>query len=264
MNSHQIEKLLIFLKTGTFILNVPVFCSMIEGMKVIILAGGKATRLPNSAADIPKSLVEVAGKPVLQHQIDLLERVGFSDITFALGMKADRIVDYVKDKYEYVVEQSQLGTGGAIKFASRGLREPFFVLNGDVLSNIHFGDFWDTYKRSGAENMIVAWRCLDVRDFGHLEMDWSFDSSGKSARITDFLEKPVTKSAGFINAGAYLLSPDIFKNDPQESFSIEKDIFPRLVGEKKLHAYMHEGWWMEMGTEERLEDVRKEFDKKFR
>lgn len=237
---------------------------MIEGMKVIILAGGKATRLPDSAANIPKALVEVAGKPVLQHQIDLLEQVGFSDITFALGMKADKIADYIKDKYEYVVEEAQLGTGGAIKFASKGFREPFFVLNGDVLSNIHFGDFWDTYKRSGAENMIVAWHCSDVRDFGHLGMDWSFDHSGKSARITDFLEKPVKKSAGFINAGAYLLSPDVFEDHPQESFSLEKDIFPKLVEEEKLNAYMHEGWWMEMGTEERLTQVREEFDAKFR
>ena len=85
---------------------------------------------------ISKLLVKVAGKPILQHQIDLLAKHDLNDIRFSLGYKAEQIIDYLNGKYEYIKETRPLGTGGAIKFASKDLDEDFMVLNGDILSNV--------------------------------------------------------------------------------------------------------------------------------
>lgn len=115
-------------------------------VKIIILAGGKATRLPESAKNIPKPLVKIAGKAILQHQVDLLKKHGLTDIRFGLGYRANKIIDYLNGKYEYTIEPKPLGTGGAIKFASEDLKEDFMVLNGDVLSDMDFSAFIKFHK----------------------------------------------------------------------------------------------------------------------
>ena len=107
-------------------------------MKAIILAGGKGTRLPESAKHIPKALVSINNKAVIQHQLDLLQKHGITDVIFALGFRHDHIIDHIRGKHHFVVEKEPLGTGGAIKFASQGLTEPFLVLNGDILSDFDF------------------------------------------------------------------------------------------------------------------------------
>lgn len=228
-------------------------------MKAIILAGGRATRLPDSAREIPKILVDIGGKPVLQHQIDLLAQHGINDVRFSLGVKADQVIEYLKGKHDHITQNKPLGTGGAIKLAVHDVTDPFVVLNGDILSDINFSEFLDIYKQSGAEHMLAAWHCSDVRDFGHVGLDWERSPSEKHAPVNDFFEKPAKKVAGFINTGAYIMRPEPFLEHPEDSFSVERDIFPRLVDEGKLHAYVHGGLWVEMGTEERLHQVRKEF-----
>ena len=218
-------------------------------MKAIILAGGRATRLPNSAKEIPKVLVEINGKPVLQHQIDLLASHGIFDIRLALGHKPDQIISYLGGKYEYVIEKEPLGTGGAIAYAVRGVGEPFFVLNGDILSNIDFTKFKEEFDSAHQEHMIAIWHTDDARSFGLVQ------HAGGSVR--EFREKPEEKIAGHINMGVYLLSPNAFLGMKDKKFSIERDIFPKLVTKNNLGAFVHDGWWDEMGTEERLANIRK-------
>lgn len=223
-------------------------------MKVIILAGGKATRLPNSAKNIPKSLVDVAGKPILQHQIDLLERHGLTDIRFSLGYMADKIIKYLNGKYEYLIEPKPLGTGGAIKFASQDLKEDFMALNGDVLSDINLSDFIAKYQYNVSRETLGAlslFFCKDASDYGLIETEKN--------KVINFLEKPKHKCSGYINAGIYILSPQIFENVSRETFSIEHDIFPNLAQNKQLIAYIHKGFWMDVGTEERLDKIRAKY-----
>lgn len=216
-------------------------------MKIIILAGGKATRLPKSAKNIPKPLVEIGKKTILQHQIDLLKKHGLFDIRLSLGYVADQIIEYLNGKYKYIIEPKPLGTGGAIKFASKDLKEDFMVLNGDILSNIDFSEFIKSHKK----NTIAAWHCEDCCDYGMIEI--------KGKKITKFLEKPTNKCAGYINAGFYILSPNIFKNIKKTSFSIETDVFPNLAKNGDLFAYIHKGYWTDVGTEDRLEEAKKKF-----
>ena len=225
-------------------------------MKVIILAGGKGTRLPESAKNIPKPLVKVGNKPILQHQIDLLKEHGLSDIRFSLGYKADQIINHLKGKYEYVIEPEPLGTGGAIKFASRDLKEDFMVLNGDILSDINLSEFIAKYQYNdnvsrqtlGAISLFFQ---NDASDYGLVQIE--------NERVTDFLEKPNQKCSGHINAGFYILSPVIFQNIQNRSFSIEKEVFPKLARNKALIAFIHRGWWTDVGTEERLNEIKAKF-----
>ncbi len=231
-------------------------------MKVIILAGGKATRLPNSAKNIPKSLVDVVGKPILQHQIDLLEKHGLTDIRFSLGYMADKIIKYLNGKYEYLIEPKPLGTGGAIKFASRDLKEDFMALNGDVLSDINLSDFIAKYLASRIQEQynvsrktlgaIGLFYCNDASDYGVVEIEKEI--------IKNFLEKPKERHPGYINAGVYILSPTIFHNIKKTSFSIEKDVFPKLSKSTALMAFVHRGWWIDTGTEKRLKEIREKLN----
>ena len=225
-------------------------------MKVIILAGGKGTRLPYSAKanNIPKVLVKIGSKPLLQHQIDWLKRYGLGDIRFSLGYTARPILDYLKGKYEFVVEPKPLGTGGAIKFASKDLKEEFLVLNGDILTDMNPLDFINDFNKRSSENMMVVHKCQNSKDFGLVEV--------KENLAFRFLEKPsfefsLKNPSKFINAGIYILSPAIFRKFPKEEFSVEKEIFPKLAEERSLAVFLYEGFWMDVGTEERLKKARK-------
>jgi len=218
-------------------------------MKVIILAGGKNTRLAQkSARNVPKALVKIAGKPIIQHQIDHLESHGLSDIRLALGFRARQVINYLNGRYEYVVEKEPLGTGGAVKFASSDLKEPFMVLNGDVISDFDFASFVDQSEKN--KNYLAIAHHKQNTDFGLIEID-------ESGKIIKFLEKPSEPTDGYVNVGFYILQPDIFSNIAEKTFSIEYDVFPKLAADGNLHNFEHVGFWTDLGTEERLISAQK-------
>lgn len=216
-------------------------------MKVIILAGGKGTRLHRSAKDMPKALVPVAGKPILEHQLDLLKQYGFNDIRLSLGFKADQIIEYLGGKYEYLIEPEPLGTGGALKFACRDLNEPFIAMNGDIITDINLANFANRYKKG--MNCLAVSFCRQNTDFGFLQI-------GRNGAIKQFLEKPKKPKNGFVSVGFYILEPDAIRSITQKSFSLEYDLFPHLAQEKKLNSFEHKGFWIDVGTEKRLHFMR--------
>lgn len=232
-------------------------------MKVIILAGGRATRLPESAKDKPKVLVEVGEKPILQHQLEQLAAHGFYDVRLALGYRADQVITWLNSKFrssnpkfstDHVIEPEKLDTGGAIRFASRDLREPFMVLNGDVLSDINFSGFYKKFQKIPFENIIAVFHTKDASNYGIIKKD--------NGKILEFLEKPNYPVSGHINAGFYILSPSIFKGVRKKIFSIERDIFPKAAKQGRVGFYLHRGFWTDAGTEDRLHEVRQKFLKK--
>lgn len=218
-------------------------------MKAIILAGGKGTRLPESAKNIPKGLVSINNKAIIQHQLDLLEKHGITDVIFALGFRHDRIINYIKGKHRFVVENEPLGTGGAIKFASQGLIEPFLVLNGDILSDFDFSSFISCFeeKKDIKGSLGLMWM-ENAKDYGLV--------LHTNDIVHAFLEKPQEPVSGHINAGFYILHPELFRTISREKFSVEKELFPRLAEEKMLAAFIHNGSWIDAGTEDRLKQAR--------
>lgn len=224
---------------------------VIFSMKAIILAGGFGTRLAKISGDKPKPLVEVAGKPILERQIEYLWKSGIRDIRLSLHHKADQIIAFCdhrfgKGKIEYLIEDKPLGTGGGIRFASRDLAEPFLVVNGDTLTDMDLLKF-----ASAGAHAIACVYMRDARDFGLVDV-----RNGKAAA---FLEKPKEHIPGFINAGYYLLDGKAFGHVEKEAFMIEQDVFPHLAKNAKLNAYVHDGYWIDVGTAERWERANNDY-----
>ena len=213
-------------------------------MKAIILAGGFGTRIAAIANGLPKPLLKVAGKPILQHQVEFLRDNGLDDIRLSLHYKADQIIEFCErmwpGRMEFVVEKEPLGTGGAIKFAARDLGEQFLVVNGDILSDIDLNEFLSL--RASA---VCCTFLEDARDFGLIEV--------KDGKVNAFYEKPKEKIPGYINAGFYLLTQDAFSHVSRDTFMIEQDVFPHLARQGLLGAYIHNGFWIDVGTRERFE-----------
>jgi NDP-sugar pyrophosphorylase family protein len=212
-------------------------------MKVIILAGGQATRLPISAKNIPKSLVKIAGQPILEHRLEWLKKHGLEDILFSLGYLNEKIIKYLNGRYEYVVEKEPLGTGGAFKFASQDLQEDFMAMNGDELADINLTKFIRFHKTHSLANSIVGRQYPDVRGWGWIK--------NNGIQVEKFIEKPdITKTSGLINTGLYILSPKIFKTIKARKFSIERDLFPKLVQQKQFAVFACRCKWLGINTEE--------------
>lgn len=212
-------------------------------MKTLILAGGFGTRLAHISGGKPKPLMEVAGRPILERQINFLLSHGMDDIRLSLHHKADQIIAFCESRwpkqFEYVVEPIALGTGGGIRFASKDLHDPFLVVNGDILSDINAAEFV-----SAIPNAIVGAYQQDARAYGLLDI--------QNGKITAFREKPIEECSGYINAGFYFLHPNVFSHISAESFMIEKEIFPQLAASGKLNVFTHDGYWIDCGTQERL------------
>ena len=194
-------------------------------MKALILAGGRGKRLRPLTDKIPKSLIPINKKPLIQYTIKYLKKFGINEIIICAGYKSNQIQDFLKKKknfgckIEYSIEKSPLGTAGAIRNAIKNLSdESFLVINGDVITNI------DLKKILKKPNTIAASE-LKTK-FGTMEI--------KNNRILKFNEKTDVENV-WMNPGLYHLSTDILKILPRKG-SLEAEIFPKLAKKKSLHT----------------------------
>ena len=195
-------------------------------MIAIILAGGRGKRLKPVTNYVPKSLIPLENIPILEWQIRYLKKFRINTIIICTGYKTDQIEDYLKIKNNFGIkiifskEKSPLGTGGAIKMASKYFREKsFFVLNGDVITNI------DITKLLKKENSIAA---IPLKTkYGILEI--------KNEKISQFKEKKEV-SDQWMNAGIYHLTKSIVKDLPKIG-DVEKTTFPNYAKRGKLNIY---------------------------
>ncbi|MDO8557999.1 MAG: sugar phosphate nucleotidyltransferase [bacterium] len=213
-------------------------------MKAVILAGGFGTRL-RGLYEEPKCLIDIGGgTTVLEHQVSLLRLAGIHDIRVTLHYKADEVKAYARKFGSGVMciyEKEPLGTGGAIKFAAQGLREPIVVCNGDIITQIDFSAL--IAKALQARQHTLSLVAAPAKDFGGVELFGD--------RIAGFYEKRGGEELAYVNEGFYVLFPGIFEHFP-EKFSIEKDCFPRLARRGMLRAYVHRDRWLDVGTPERF------------
>jgi len=210
-------------------------------MKVIILAGGQATRLPVSAKNIPKTLVKVAGQPILEHKLTWLKEHGLEDIRFSLGYLSEKIIEYLNGRYEYVVEKEPLGTGGAFKLACHDLKEDFIATNSDELTDINLTKFIKFHKEHSFANSIVGRQYPDIRGWGFIK--------NQGIEVQEYQEKPDIKRSGLINTGVYIFPPETFKSIKAKKFSTEYDISPKLAEQKQYAVFIHQGQWLGINTE---------------
>ncbi len=214
-------------------------------MKALILAGGYGKRLWPLTRSIPKCLLPINNKPIIEYQLELLRDC--SEIIIATNYLEDRIRDYLKehghDNVRINSEKEPLGTGGAILNARDMLGSEFLVLNGDIISDCDVGKMAAIGKTHDA-SVIMAHEKDNVSRYGLLEI-------GKGCRIERFIEKSPTTQGGWINAGVYYFTDKLFSSIPKKGFaSLEKDVFPILASEKMLFAYRYKGGWFDVGTRE--------------
>ncbi|KON28845.1 hypothetical protein AC481_00310 [miscellaneous Crenarchaeota group archaeon SMTZ-80] len=223
--------------------------------KGIILSGGWGTRLRPLTCTTPKTLIPIVNRPVIERQMILLKSAGVKEIVLAVSVMANEIRNYFKEgekldlKIRYTNEKHPLGTAGAIKLAENYLKDDnFFMLNGDVILNFDFYDMLKFHENQGGIGTIASKVVEDPSRYGVLITD------EKTNQLLKFLEKDKYKPPGGnyvpmpINAGVYILEPEIFSYiPPNKKVSIEKDVFPKVASNTNLYHYPIKGIWKDVG-----------------
>jgi mannose-1-phosphate guanylyltransferase len=236
-------------------------------LQALILAGGEGTRLRPLTATVPKTVVPLAGQPFIGYMLQWLCRHGVDDVLLACGFMADGVREVLADgaaygvRLRYVEEPEPLGTGGALKYAGELLDERFFMLNGDVLTDIDLSAQLAAHERTGARGTLALIEVDDPSAYGLVRCD-------PDGAVLEFVEKPGAEQpapagvatgdapsvipGGMINAGAYILQREVLDGMAAAgtNISIERELFPTLVSDG-LYGYVASGYWLDIGTPER-------------
>lgn len=227
-------------------------------MQAVIMAGGKGTRLSAVLKDIPKPMVPIMGKPLLEYQIENLRDSGVSDIMLVVGHLGSVIQNHFRDGKEmgvnisYYVEDSPLGTAGALFYLENWIKEDFVLLFGDLFVNINFHYFYDYHMRRQAFATLYAHpnshpydSDILVTDCENRVIGWSYKST---ARMSDY--------KNLVNAGVYILSKEVLKYiSANQKTDLEKQVLVPLLQEQRVFAYPCTEYVKDIGTPERLKKV---------
>lgn len=228
--------------------------------QAIILAGGKGIQMRPLTYEIPKAMIPVQGKPILQHIVESLRKYGINEITIFIGHLGKTTQDHFGDgskfgvKISYFKEKEQAGTGGSLRQLKNQLTNAFILVYGDVLADINYIDFIEFHKTQDSLASVALTSLADPTEFGVASLHGS--------KIVRFQEKPEENStfSRLVSAGIYILEPEIIKYISKQGYvSLEQDVFPQLVKKNKLFGYPFEGQWFDVSTPEIYERVIKEW-----
>jgi len=227
-------------------------------MRAIILAGGKGTRLLPYTTVIPKPLMPVGERPILEVIIRQLKHNGFSQVTMAVGYLAELVEAYFRDGKKYGVEidysreDKPLGTIGALSLID-GLDKTFLVMNGDVLTNLDYDQLVTFHNENNAVATIATYNKEVKIDLGVLEMDESFE-------LKNYLEKPTLRY--HVSMGIYVFEPEILELIEPNGYLDFPDLVLSLIKEgKKVVAFPFDGYWLDIGRHEDYELAQEDFAK---
>lgn len=224
-------------------------------MKAVILAGGQGSRLRPLTEKVPKPMVPVLGRPIMEHIVRHVARFGFHELLATLHYRPRAIRDHFADGSEfdvhmrYTLETEPLGTAGSVKLGADFLDAPFMVVAGDALTDFDFRAFWDHHHASGAKVSLCLKRVPDPGEFGIVITD----SQGQVVR---FLEKPGPSEvfSDTVNTGIYLIEPEVLDLIPdKKAFDFAGDLFPHMLELGiPIAGYVADGYWSDIGTLEQL------------
>lgn len=215
-------------------------------MQAVIMAGGLGSRLRPLTNDIPKPMVKIIDKPIVQCIIENLAKYGVRDIVVTLGYKPESIMDFLADgsrfgvRVRYAIESSPLGSAGGVKNVQDMLEDTFVVMSGDALTDINIASLLHRhFAHEGNVTMAVA-EMDNVSSFGLVNAD-------SQGRVLDFVEKPQTISSGLVNTGIYVMEKRILDKVPVgEKYDFARDLFPQILD--SIYTYRLEGYWSDIGT----------------
>lgn len=219
-------------------------------MKAIIMAGGEGSRLRPLTCDLPKPMVPVMNRPIMEHIIELLKSNGITEIGVTLMYLPQKIKDYFGNgssfgvNLHYFIEDSPLGTAGSVKNAERFLDETFVVISGDSLTNMNLTEAIKFHLQKKAKATLILTRVAVPLEYGVVITD-------KKSVITGFLEKPSWGEvfSDTVNTGTYILEPDILKYfEKDKKFDFSQDLFPILLANKEpMFGYVTSDYWCDIG-----------------
>ena len=215
-------------------------------MKVLILAGGFGTRLSEETDLIPKSLVQIGGKPILWHIMKLYSSFGYNEFIILLGYKGELIEEYFLNQlylFNWDITFLDTGlktdTGGRIRRAKNMIgNQPFLLTYGDGLSNIDINKLVSFHQNH--DGLVTMTSVQLASRFGILEI-------GENNQVTRFNEKP-KKNEAWINGGFFICDPEVIEYIKNDSTTFEKDPLSNLSKDGKLFTYRHHGFWKCMDT----------------
>jgi len=203
-------------------------------------------------------MVPILNRPFLEHMLKYMKSHHIDDVVLALCYLPDHIRDYFGDgsdygvKLTYVVESSPLGTAGAVKNVAQHLDETFFVFNGDVFTDMNLTTMLETHRKKSSKATIALTPVDDPSMYGVVETD-------ANGRVKRFIEKPKREEAktNMINAGTYILEPDLLKYIPSnQNYMFERGLFPLLLEQgDPFYSFASHGYWIDIGTPEKYMKV---------
>lgn len=239
-----------------------------ETTQAVILASGQGINMRPFTYEIPKPLIPVNGRPLLEYSIALLRQHGITDITITVSHLANKIIDHFGDgsafgvRIRYVREKKVSGTGGALLAAQKNLSSSaFIVMYGDVLLDLDLTEFLQAHKAGkAAAGTLALTSVADPSAFGAVKM--------RGTRIVEFSEKPAIDStvSRLVFAGIGAFTPAVFNFFPKKAagtLSLEHDVFPALIGQGRLYGYPFEGQWFDVSTPDAYERVLQQWQRLF-
>lgn len=228
--------------------------------KVVLMVGGLGSRLRPLTEETPKPMLKVGNKPILQTIVERFAQYGFTDIVMCVNYKSDVIRNYFGDgsafgvTIEYLLEEQRMGTAGALSLLSPLPKEPFFVMNGDLLTNTNFEHLLEYHTDQNA----AATMCVREYDF---QVPYGVVNV-KENRILSIVEKPVHKF--FVSAGIYMLSPQIIELIPKNLFYDMPSLFEAAIAQnRKAISFLIHEYWLDIGRMEEYERANVEYHEFF-
>jgi len=224
-------------------------------LKAIIMAGGKGTRLRPISENIPKPMVDLFGKPVMEYTVEHLRKNGIYNICATLHYLPNVIKDYFRNGTDfgvnmtYSVEDAPLGTAGSVRKSEfyKGETEPVLIISGDGVCDFNLMDSIKRHKQRNADVTILLKSCENPLEYGIVMTD-------AEGRIEKFLEKPCWSQAfgDTVNTGIYIINPNILELIPEGvEYDFSKDLFGKLISDGyKIYGDTCEGYWCDMGNPE--------------
>lgn len=219
-----------------------------SSMQVVVLAGGFGSRLRPWTYNIPKPILPMLDKTLLEHVVEVVPSDIVDEVVVAGGYKVEDIEQYFQSAdvpYDVTVvkEKQPLGTGGALGNCSDVVSDNFICLNGDIISSLNMQVGLDLHQLNGGIGTLALWEVEDPTRFGIVGLD-------EKKRITRFKEKPKPQEvfSNLINAGSYLFEDSIFDYIPKGKSSLERNVFPILAEERQLNGFTFDGYFIDAGT----------------
>ncbi|MEV9526252.1 nucleotidyltransferase family protein [Aliarcobacter butzleri] len=228
--------------------------------KVILMVGGLGTRLRPLTETTPKPMLKVGNKPILQTIVEKFAEYGYTNIIMCVNYKSHMIQDYFGDgkefgvNIEYVLENQRMGTAGALSLLKEKPTEPFFVMNGDLLTNVNFEHLHNYHLSTNS----IGTMCVREYDF---QVPYGVVNI-KDSKIIFIEEKPTHKF--FVSAGIYMLSPEVLDYIPENQFYDMPTLFEKIISENKnAISFPLREYWLDIGRIEEYKKANEEYDEVF-